>query len=347
MSVTATWPTWLRYGIAVLFVCAVGFIWSHFEFGRPFLLFFPAVILCGLFLNRGSGFIATIVAAVFSAVYLLPPLQSLEIASNSDRITFVIFVVICFVIAALVEALRMRIGELHAEKARSESLAAERQLLIEELSHRTRNDLASIVTLLNIQASNGPADARAGFQAAAERVRTIARAHRRLEVSGERVVVDSRFFLNELCGDIQLVRLSERPISLEVGVESHRISIDKAVPLGLIVNELVTNAAKHAFPNNRSGRITISFSRRGPSYALVVEDDGIGIPEGVEQGLGTRLLTLLASQLGSRFDIGPGTGGRGTRAAVEILVKAEKDSEDEPVPEPKRAGSGTAAFGLW
>ena len=97
-------------------------------------------------------------------------------------------------------------------------------------------------------------------------------------------------------------RLAGGLIQLDCEAESHSIGVEKAVPLGLIVNELVTNAAKHAFWDKGYGRIAVSFSELGNSYRLQVSDDGIGYdPNGRSAGLGQGLLKLLASQLGSNL----------------------------------------------
>jgi two-component sensor histidine kinase len=320
---SARWPVWLRYTVTLLLVYLVGMFWSHFGTQRPYLLFFPTIIVCAVFLDRGSGFIATFAAALFCAVYLLPPIGSTGIDDPNDRLSLGIFVLIGLLVSGLSEALRLRVRELRGEKEYSLRLAAERKLLVEELAHRTRNDLTSVVTLLNLQASYAPVELRDLFQAAAERVRTIARVHRRLEIAGDRVVVDSQSFFEELCADLQISRLSHRPISMDCRAESHNIGIEKAVPLGLIVNELVTNAAKHAFPDNQTGKILVRFFRQGAAYVLEVQDTGIGPSNKSRDGIGTQLLGLLSGQLGGQFEHGAVKTGSGTRAVVEVPFKGE------------------------
>src|SRR5690606_23449864 len=101
----------------------------------------------------------------------------------------------------------------------------------------------------NLQSRSAEEDTREALVSAADRVQTIARVHRRLELHGERVVVDTKSYISELCADLRLSRLAMRPIALECDAERHSISLEKAVPLGLIINESITNAAKHAFPD--------------------------------------------------------------------------------------------------
>lgn len=131
-----------------------------------------------------------------------------------------------------------------------------------ELSHRTRNDFANVVTLLNLQSRSANAEAKEALVSAAERVQTIARVHRRLELPDDHVVVDTKSYIGELCADLRLSRLA-MPIAIECHAESHSISLEKAVPLGLIINESVTNATKHAFPDQRQGSIAMNFQRAG------------------------------------------------------------------------------------
>ena len=140
--------------------------------------------------------------------------------------------------------------------------------------------------------------------AAADRVQAIARVHRQLALRGTNVVVDSKAYISELCGDLRLSRLSTRPIAIECQAESHSLGIEKAIPLGLIVNESVTNAVKHAFAEDSHGAIVVSFKRLGDVYRLAVTDNGTGGSSSVQRGsgMGTRLMRLLAGQLGSSLE---------------------------------------------
>jgi two-component sensor histidine kinase len=173
------------------------------------------------------------------------------------------------------------------------------------------------VTLLRLQGSQASAEAKESLNAAADRVQSIARVHRRLEVSDERVVVNSKHYLEDLCEDLRKTRLSDGPIKLDCVVASHSIGVEKAVPLGLIVNELVTNAAKHAFLGKAHGRIAVSFFEVGDCYQLRVSDDGNGYdPMCGSSGLGQGLLKLLATQLGSGLKTA--SDATGTVTSVDI-----------------------------
>jgi len=98
----------------------------------------------------------------------------------------------------------------------------------------------------------------------------------------------------------------------------------RAVPLGLIVNELITDSLKHAFPEGRDGTIVLALGRAGDSVVLSVSDDGIGLPPGFEPGsatgFGLNLVGILSSQLKAELEIGSGTGGRGASFSISFRL---------------------------
>jgi two-component sensor histidine kinase len=319
-------PTAIRYLITIAVVAAVAWAWmqtgDHAQ-RYPFLIFFPVIFACGAFLDRGNGFLATILSAAVSDYYMIPPTGSLTIANGDDQIALVLFIIVGFGIASVVETLHVGLVELATEHERTQVAVSDRNLLLEELSHRTRNDLANVVTLLNLQARSVEGPAKETLVSAADRVQTIARVHRRLEIYNDRVVVDTKSYISELCGDLRLSRLASRPIALDCDAESHSISLEKAVPLGLIVNESITNAAKHAFPDQRQGVIAVRFMREGDVYKLTVTDNGIGNAAAAhEGGIGSRLMQMLAAQLGSKITIEPREPG--TAIILTMAVKTAK-----------------------
>lgn len=109
-----------------------------------------------------------------------------------------------------------------------------------------------------------------------------------------------RPYLEELCTHLGDSLRDIRPVAVKVHAEEVHLRTEQAVPLGLITNELVVNAFKHAFPDNRSGAVTVSLAS-GSSLSLVIEDNGVGCPLDRRQGLGSRLTQLLAEQLGAKL----------------------------------------------
>jgi len=334
-AASRTIPVGLRYLVTVALVSGVVWIqhnWAPEAAHRyPFLAFFPIIFIAGSFLDRGNGFFATVLSALAVSYFFLEPRYWIESFNRSDQVALGLFVLIGFAISSVVDALHRGLVSLAVEHERVSEAVRDRDVLLNELSHRTRNDFANVVTLLNLQSRSANAEAREALASAAERVQTIARVHRRLELRDEHVFVDTKSYIEELCADLRLSRLAMRPIALECRAESHSISLEKAVPLGLIINESVTNAAKHAFPDQKQGTILVHFQKVGEVYKLVVADDGVGRkkvsgeggaarPGG--DGIGNRLMGMLAAQLGSKLEVEDRTPG--TAIVVTIPEKTVK-----------------------
>ncbi len=317
-------PLALRYTTTALLVTGTGFVrLSLGDGGRhyPFLAFIPIILLCGAFLNRGNGLVATILSTAFCAYFIMQPLGTISVSGTEDQFALAMFCSIGIAMTILVELLHTGLVELATEHERTRKAVADRGLLLDELAHRTRNDFANVVTLLRLQSRTAGAEARAALVAAADRVQTIARVHRRLELRDDRVVVDTKSYIDELCADLRLSLFATRPIAIEQQAESHMLSLDKAVPLGLIINESATNAVKHAFPDDRAGLILVTFVRIGNIYRLTIADNGVGVSGPPRDGaLGTRLMQMLAGQLDSRVEIEPRDPGHAV--IVSIAVKS-------------------------
>ena len=220
------------------------------------------------------------------------------------------------------------------EKQAELVLAQERQdLLVLEIHHRVKNNLQVIASLLNLQASRiRVPEARAEFQAARDRVRALATLHRHLYADGVLHTINMRSFLTELCGQLfQAMGEQEgERIHLSIDAPELRMSSDQAVPLALIVTEAVTNSVKYAFPNGRTGHVSVSLTANAGSFDLVISDDGIGIPagtveteSGTRDGIGLQLIRGFTRQLGASFQIDQGNG---TRYAVRL--------NPQPAPKP-------------
>jgi two-component sensor histidine kinase len=155
----------------------------------------------------------------------------------------------------------------------------------------------------------------------------MAKVQRRLVRSEGAVWADSRSFIEELCCDLEAALIGLRPIRLNVEAESHPIPLTQAVSIGLIINELVVNALKYAFPEDRGGHVSVTFTRTGQEYCLAVSDNGVGLSATQESasspswtGLGQRLIRSFVAQLGGRHEIK--TDSLGTRAQVCFPVSA-------------------------
>ncbi|MCC6398659.1 MAG: PAS domain S-box protein [Bacteroidetes bacterium] len=189
----------------------------------------------------------------------------------------------------------------------------EKEILLKEIHHRVKNNLQIISSLLNLQAESlkDPAD-RALFMESDGRVRSMALIHERLYKSDDFAGVDFKEYIESLMVSL-MHTLGRGGVSYQVDVEGVRLSIDEAIPCGLLINELVTNALKHAFPNGRTGQITVSLRHERPGMlVLEVRDNGVGIPEDVRpeetKSLGLHLVSLLTAQLQGELEIVRGEG---------------------------------------
>ena len=204
----------------------------------------------------------------------------------------------------------------------SERKAAERRQaeLFEELNHRVKNNLAVVSSILELQGRASPPEVRAHLSKAVDRIRSIADLHTALYAQKSSEDVALCPYLEELGRRLAASLFEHQEARVSVRCEAIRLPVKEAVSLGLIVNELVTNAAKHALAGRTGGEVDVAASLAGGEIRLVVSDDGPGIaPEQAERGagLGLRAVRSLAEGLGGRVRMLDGPGGR-----VEVWAPA-------------------------
>jgi two-component system, sensor histidine kinase PdtaS len=217
-------------------------------------------------------------------------------------------------VSAELQAARAREAALRREMA---DLAQRQVVLTQEFEHRLVNGLQLISSLLSLQsrAAASP-DAAAQLTVAAQRVSALGRVHRRLHLLDHQDHVEFKPYLLHLCEDLSRL-LCEDTGDCVILVECATVEIPAAaaIPLGFIVNELITNAAKYA-----KGTITVRFETSPAGHVLAVTDEGPGLPPGLKpadsKGLGMKIVLALVKQIGGALHVGPGDGGRGTRMAV-------------------------------
>lgn len=176
------------------------------------------------------------------------------------------------------------------------------QLLLRELTHRVKNHFGMIVALLRLKGARHRDPAvRQDFERAIERVNTIAYLHDRLYRADKVESIDVGAYLGDICANLEGSLLPDTRIAIVREVEPFELPVDQAVPVGLIVNELVTNAVKYAFAPGQEGRIAVRLRRRGERATLAIADTGRGMAGDAEPGVGTRLVRSLAAQLGGRL----------------------------------------------
>lgn len=218
--------------------------------------------------------------------------------------------------AALSQAKERAEAELRASNGRLETL-------LREVNHRVANSLQLVSALVSLQ-SNALADegARAALRDTQRRIEAIAQVHRRLYTSNHVDSVDMEDYLGALVRELAETWSTEAaPRHVRLTAEPIVLPTDRAVSLGVIVNELVSNACKYAYPGDEGGEIRVALRRTPDGFVLIVEDDGIGIDPGATPrgtGLGSRVISAMAKSLRSTVVYDP--THRGVRATLQAAL---------------------------
>jgi two-component sensor histidine kinase len=217
--------------------------------------------------------------------------------------------------------------ELEIARQELERTASQRQLLLRELYHRVKNNLQVVEALMAMQSrSLDDERAKEAFFVTRQRVSTLALIHQQLLQSGDLSRIDLKDFLARLADNLAFTQgASERSIAVEVTADNIDIAIDFAIPLGLLVNEFVTNAFRHAFAANLGGTIRVSAVRDGDRLSLAIADDGHGGPADPRMNpandpIGERIAHTLITQLGGTLEI---TQEHGRRVSMVIPLPTE------------------------
>lgn len=201
----------------------------------------------------------------------------------------------------------------------------ERDLLLSEVYHRVKNNLQFVDAMLAIEGSKlSDPEATGVIETVRGRLHSLARVHARILGSQDLATVDLRDLLNDICRDLaDGAGLSDRGIRMETDIEAVSLDWERAIPVGLLVNEIVTNAIKHAFPDNRKGLISVSASRSETGISIGIRDDGVGAEAGgtatssdpAEASSGAMIVATFAQQLGALIET---TTGGGTEVAIAV-----------------------------
>ena len=219
-----------------------------------------------------------------------------------------------------------------AEDALMASLR-EKEVLLREIHHRVKNNMQIISSLLNLQAREiaDPAVAQM-FKESQGRIRAMAFVHERLYRSKDLSRVGLSEYIGSLLAHLSRIYLVDAArIRFETEIEDIALEISTAIPCGLLINELVTNSLKHAFPGDRAGTIRLEMRRRsaegGDRFLLRVADDGVGFPQGVDfqmtESLGMQIILMLVDQIDGAIEreSGPGTAFRIEFGEVKYRTK--------------------------
>lgn len=269
--------------------------------------------------------------ALMLAYFLLDG-QGFAVSDPVDALGLVSLIFGNIVVANMVGIQRRAAAAASARSDENEKRRAFADSAARELSHRIGNDLAALagIATMNARAADH-GEARAALEALSHRIRTVGGIYGRLRFAADSTAsVDMAPFIDSLCADLRNAYVDLRPIALSVEVESAVMLLDRAVLVGLILNELLANALKYAFPDDRSGTIWIRLSADAGAEGhrlLTVTDDGIGLdgsaPKGT--GYGQKLIRAMASQIEGRYSLSSRDG----------FTRAELRFPSEPIDHPR------------
>jgi PAS domain S-box-containing protein len=213
----------------------------------------------------------------------------------------------------------------HAEEKLQASLR-EKETLLKEVHHRVKNNMQVISSLLNLQAGQiADPQTRDVFRDSQNRVRAMALVHEKLYQSADLARIQFGEYIRHLT-DFLFRAYSQQAqnISLQLDIADVTLGVDTAIPCGLLINELVSNALKHAFPQGRAGTLTVALHATSPQQcSLVVQDDGVGMPTAFDwqqtTSLGLQLVLSLVSQLAGEVQL---TNQAGTTFTIQFAVSS-------------------------
>lgn len=208
----------------------------------------------------------------------------------------------------------------NAEAQLKQSLQ-EKEILLKEIHHRVKNNMQVISSLLDLQAQKIQDDNMITmFQESQQRVKSMALVHEKLYQTKDLACIDFGDYIATLANELSLMwHMDTRNVTIKTAAISAPLDVDAAVPCALILNELVTNCCKYAFPGDRKGTIEVDFYRQDADFVLTVRDDGVGLPDGFDpmssETLGLQLVSVLAKQLRGKVRV---ISEKGTEVSVSF-----------------------------
>jgi len=206
------------------------------------------------------------------------------------------------------EVLEVQQQDINKKNKSLEGLLIEKEWLLKEVHHRVKNNLQIIMSLLNSQSNYLKDDAAlTAIHDSQHRVHAMSLIHQKLYSSENHSSIDMSIYIRELASYLADSFNMEQHIHFVIAIEPLEMDVSQAIPLGLILNEAITNSIKYAFPNDSRGMISISLSNTSPDhYLLSISDNGIGIPDSninKPGSLGISLMKGLSEDLGGIFSI--------------------------------------------
>lgn len=269
----------------------------------PYALNFLAVVLAAVLAGWRAGLIALLLGQLLIWYAIVPPTFSLAVPDGERLGGLLIATVSQALILAIIALYQREVDKGTRERERRMELMNH---ALKEIDHRTRNNHQTVLALIHLQSQRSEDEGIKGaLQQVSDRIQAIAHATEQLALrSGDLESVRLDDHLCSLCEQIER-GLSRQDVNISCDVEEITTSADKAIPIAIIVNELVTNALKHAFDGREEGKVVVT-GRMNGEIMLSVSDNGNGISgRGASKrgGLGTKLVENFAKQIGARHEV--------------------------------------------
>jgi two-component system, sensor histidine kinase PdtaS len=281
-------PKSVRYCISacIMMMFAVLQMALQMQTGAPgYFLLLPGVFISGLIFDSGSGILAAVIAVGVGTYVSYAGGWGLNYLSTNAL----------FAITAAGTAV---VAEFQRTELRRVVLADKTKgLLLQEMAHRTKNNLAILGAMIRLEARHGGPELASALEATARRLQVMAEVYDHLSPKQDSRSVNMRYFLIDVVEKVFQSLAPSGPIAFQVLSEDFSLPHNHALAIGIITNELVTNSLKYGFPDDGAGHITVALSSR-EGIELSVSDNGVGLsPAADPGGLGSRIVRLLAQQL--------------------------------------------------
>lgn len=282
----------------------------------PFALSVIAVVIAALIGGWRAGLVSMVLGSLLIWYLVLPPQRSFEIQSGATALVLAS--------GMLTEAILLLALGVYQREVRAGQLERLRRInflghALREMDHRTKNNFQIVTSLLTLQASRSPsAEVKAALGEAAERLKAMSAVYDALAPSSQGLAaVRLQDHLQEICDQIRRGIMTDG-IALTTELEPLLVPHEAAVAIGIIVNELVTNACKHAF-GDEGGTINVRAWREDGAAYVEVEDDGCGFVAGeAKPGLGSRLVTAFLQRMKGRSEVRTSSEGTVHRLRVPL-----------------------------
>jgi two-component sensor histidine kinase len=287
----------------------------------PYAFNFLGVVLAAVIAGWRAGALALFLSQLLTWYFIVEPKFSLA-PQDVDRLGGLALATISEALILLIITLYQReVAKGVAEREQRMDLLGK---ALEEIDHRTRNNYQTVLALVQLQAQRSKdAGVQDALQQVADRIKAVTRATEHLAVRSDDIgTVRLRAHLCELCEQVER-GLSRDGVRVQCEVEDLAASTEKAIYLSIIVNELVTNALKHAFEDSSEGLIRVASEQHGKGVTIIVEDNGRGLQKAHSKskgGLGSRLVERFARELGCEHEVVSSANGTTHRLQIPSLA---------------------------